>query len=184
MGMRLKYSNPVHLDDVALDFPDMKIILAHPSFPWTEEGLAVRQHQPNVYYDMSAPSPAFAKVGDGNAISQSKHRSRNTEDLVSGSMPFGRCLRHGFFFPHFGFGRTSWMRPRPRLSQPGNADCSSGSASWKASASKLSATDPNGKKRCSGLKAGASALLAVKCCLEKMRWPAFLEWRACRASAA
>ena len=33
MGMRLKYSNPMHLDDVAVDFPDMPIILAHPSFP-------------------------------------------------------------------------------------------------------------------------------------------------------
>ena len=32
-GIRLKYSNPMHLDDVAVDFPDMKIILAHPSFP-------------------------------------------------------------------------------------------------------------------------------------------------------
>lgn len=49
MGMRLKYSNPVHLDDVAVDFPDMKIILAHPSFLWTEEGLAVCEHKPNVY---------------------------------------------------------------------------------------------------------------------------------------
>ena len=57
--MRLKYSNPMHLDDVAVDFPDMKIILAHPSFPWTEEGLAVRQHQPNVYYDMSGWSPKY-----------------------------------------------------------------------------------------------------------------------------
>jgi Predicted metal-dependent hydrolase of the TIM-barrel fold len=33
MGMRLKYSNPMYLDDVAADFPDLKIILAHPSFP-------------------------------------------------------------------------------------------------------------------------------------------------------
>jgi len=59
MGMRLKYSNPMHLDDVAVDFPDMSIILAHPSFPWTEEGLAVAQHKPNVYYDMSGWSPKY-----------------------------------------------------------------------------------------------------------------------------
>jgi uncharacterized protein len=32
-GIRLKYSNPMYLDDVAVDFPDMPIILAHPSFP-------------------------------------------------------------------------------------------------------------------------------------------------------
>ncbi len=36
-GMRLKYSNPIHVDDVAADFPDMKIIIAHPSWPWADE---------------------------------------------------------------------------------------------------------------------------------------------------
>jgi predicted TIM-barrel fold metal-dependent hydrolase len=32
-GLRLEYSNPMHLDDVAIDFPDMQIVMAHPSFP-------------------------------------------------------------------------------------------------------------------------------------------------------
>jgi len=32
-GIRLKYSNPMFMDDVAVDFPEMPIILAHPSFP-------------------------------------------------------------------------------------------------------------------------------------------------------
>jgi predicted TIM-barrel fold metal-dependent hydrolase len=57
--MRLKYSNPMYLDDVAVDFPDMKIILAHPSFPWQEEALAVAQHKPNVYIDLSGWSPKY-----------------------------------------------------------------------------------------------------------------------------
>jgi uncharacterized protein len=59
MGMRLKYSNPIHVDDVAVDFPDMPIVLAHPSFPWTEEGLAVATHKPNVHIDMSGWSPKY-----------------------------------------------------------------------------------------------------------------------------
>ena len=59
MGMRLKYSNPIHLDDVAVDFPDMPIILAHPSFPWQEEALSVATHKPNVYIDMSGWSPKY-----------------------------------------------------------------------------------------------------------------------------
>ena len=58
-GMRLKYSNPMVIDDVAVDFPDMKIILAHPSFPWQEEALAVAQHKPNVYIDLSGWSPKY-----------------------------------------------------------------------------------------------------------------------------
>ena len=59
MGMRLKYSNPLHLDDVAADFPDMNIVLAHPSFPWQEEALSVATHKPNVYIDLSGWSPKY-----------------------------------------------------------------------------------------------------------------------------
>ena len=40
------------------------------------------------------------------------------------------------------------------------------------------------KAGCRWSKAGANALLAIRCCLENMRWPDFLEWRACRAAAA
>jgi predicted TIM-barrel fold metal-dependent hydrolase len=58
-GMRLKYSNPLHLDDVAADFPDMPIILAHPSFPWQEEALAVAVHKPQVYLELSGWSPKY-----------------------------------------------------------------------------------------------------------------------------
>ena len=58
-GMRLKYSNPMLLDDVAVDFPDMPIILAHPSFPWQEEALSVATHKPQVYIDLSGWSPKY-----------------------------------------------------------------------------------------------------------------------------
>jgi len=58
-GIRLKYSNPLHLDDVAADFPDMPIILAHPSFPWQEEALSVATHKPQVYIDLSGWSPKY-----------------------------------------------------------------------------------------------------------------------------
>ncbi|MGR9263685.1 amidohydrolase family protein [Rhizobium leguminosarum] len=58
-GMRLKYSNPMYLDDVAADFPEMPIILAHPSFPWQEEALSVATHKPNVYIDLSGWSPKY-----------------------------------------------------------------------------------------------------------------------------
>jgi uncharacterized protein len=47
-GVRLKYSNPMCVDDVAADFPELDIILAHPSFPWQDEALAIAVHKPNV----------------------------------------------------------------------------------------------------------------------------------------
>jgi predicted TIM-barrel fold metal-dependent hydrolase len=58
-GIRLKYSNPMHVDDVAVDFPDMPIILAHPSFPWQDEALSVATHKPQVYIDLSGWSPKY-----------------------------------------------------------------------------------------------------------------------------
>jgi hypothetical protein len=58
-GIRLEYSNPMCLDGVAVDFPDMPIILAHPSFPWQEEALSVATHKPQVYIDLSGWSPKY-----------------------------------------------------------------------------------------------------------------------------
>jgi predicted TIM-barrel fold metal-dependent hydrolase len=58
-GIHLKYSQPMYVDDVAADLPELKIILAHPSFPWQEEALAIAVHKPNVYIDLSGWSPKY-----------------------------------------------------------------------------------------------------------------------------
>jgi predicted TIM-barrel fold metal-dependent hydrolase len=58
-GLKLKYSNPMHVDDVAVDFPDMKLVLAHPSFPWQDEAISVALHKSQVYIDLSGWSPKY-----------------------------------------------------------------------------------------------------------------------------
>jgi uncharacterized protein len=58
-GIRLAYANPLALDDVAADFPDLRIVIAHPSFPWQDEALAVATHKPQVYIDLSGWSPKY-----------------------------------------------------------------------------------------------------------------------------
>ncbi|WP_326493089.1 amidohydrolase family protein [Novosphingobium sp. SL115] len=58
-GMRLKYGQPMLVDDVAVDFPDMKIILAHPSWPWVDESLSMALHKNNVFIDLSGWSPKY-----------------------------------------------------------------------------------------------------------------------------
>jgi uncharacterized protein len=58
-GIRLKYSNPMYVDDVAVDFPSMPIVLAHPSFPWQDEALSIAMHKPEVYIDLSGWSPKY-----------------------------------------------------------------------------------------------------------------------------
>jgi predicted TIM-barrel fold metal-dependent hydrolase len=58
-GIRLKFSNPMYVDDVAVDFPEMKIVLAHPSFPWQDEAISVALHKRQVYIDLSGWSPKY-----------------------------------------------------------------------------------------------------------------------------
>jgi uncharacterized protein len=58
-GVRLKYGHPMPIDDVAVDFPSMPIIMAHPSFPWQDEAISICLHKPNVYIDLSGWSPKY-----------------------------------------------------------------------------------------------------------------------------
>jgi predicted TIM-barrel fold metal-dependent hydrolase len=60
MGYKLKYTRPIpYLDDVAADFPELKIIGAHPSWPWQEESLAIARHKTNFYIDLSGWAPKY-----------------------------------------------------------------------------------------------------------------------------
>lgn len=59
-GVKLGTCRPVpYLDDVAADFPSVNIILAHPSWPWQDEALAMAMHKPNVFIDLSGWSPRY-----------------------------------------------------------------------------------------------------------------------------
>ncbi|WP_261167361.1 amidohydrolase family protein [Microbacterium sp. Marseille-Q6965] len=58
-GMRLGLSNPMFLDAVAAEFPDLQIIMAHPSVPWQDEALSVATHKHNTWIDLSGWSPKY-----------------------------------------------------------------------------------------------------------------------------
>jgi hypothetical protein len=58
-GIRLKYGDPMYVDDVAVDFPSMPIVLAHPSWPWQDAALSICLHKPQVYIDLSGWSPKY-----------------------------------------------------------------------------------------------------------------------------
>lgn len=42
-GLKVKYGNQILLDDVAADYPDLQILIAHPAFPWEKAQLAICQ---------------------------------------------------------------------------------------------------------------------------------------------
>jgi len=58
-GFKLALSNPILLDGVAADFPDLQIIMAHPSVPWQDEALSVATHKHNTWIDLSGWSPKY-----------------------------------------------------------------------------------------------------------------------------
>jgi predicted TIM-barrel fold metal-dependent hydrolase len=74
-GMRLDFSNPMLLDEVASRFPSLQIIMAHPSVPWQEEAIAVATHKANTWIDLSGWSPKYfpaALVRQANSLLQDK----------------------------------------------------------------------------------------------------------------
>ncbi|MCF2531019.1 4-hydroxyphenyl-beta-ketoacyl-CoA hydrolase [Yinghuangia soli] len=58
-GIKLRYSDPMLIDDVAADFPELTIVLAHPSVPWQDEAISIATHKANVYIDLSGWSPKY-----------------------------------------------------------------------------------------------------------------------------
>lgn len=57
---------PLHIDEVALDFPDLRIVCGHVGSPWVDEMIHVAWKHENVYIDTSARmprlfEPSFAK---------------------------------------------------------------------------------------------------------------------------
>lgn len=72
--MPSELARPIHLDDVALDFPDLKIIGAHTGWPWTEEMIALAWKHENVYLGIDAHNPRYL---DASLLHFIKTRGQN-----------------------------------------------------------------------------------------------------------
>lgn len=69
-GARNKYGNPMELDDVAIDYPGLTIIMAHGGRPlWMDEAFFVLRRHRNVHLDVSGIPPLklleyFPRLGE------------------------------------------------------------------------------------------------------------------------
>jgi hypothetical protein len=62
----LYYSHVSHLDRIACDFPDLKIVANHGGWPWVLEMMAIAWKHPNVYIELGGVSPKyFGTPGSG-----------------------------------------------------------------------------------------------------------------------
>ena len=91
-GARVRHAHPSHIDDLAADFPNLKILMAHPGWPWVDETTAVALHKGNVYWEMSGWAP---KHFPGNL--KVDIRGRLQDKIMFGSdypsLPYERILR-------------------------------------------------------------------------------------------
>jgi len=55
----IDFGRPLYLDEVACDFPELKIVANHGGWPWVNEMVAVAWKHPNVYIEIGAVSPKY-----------------------------------------------------------------------------------------------------------------------------
>ena len=58
-GAIIRHAHPSAVDELAANFPQMKIVMAHPGWPWIEETTAVALHKGNVYWELSGWAPKY-----------------------------------------------------------------------------------------------------------------------------
>ena len=62
-GARNKYGDPIYIDDVAVDFPNLKLLLAHGGRPlWMDSAFFLLRRHKNVYLDISGIPPKVLPV--------------------------------------------------------------------------------------------------------------------------
>lgn len=86
---KIKYSNPVFLDDVAVDFPDLKIVIAHFGWPWINETVAVALKNENVYIDTSSLGKNTLSTLPWNLL----ERHLSDRILFGSDFPVGSCKK-------------------------------------------------------------------------------------------
>jgi len=84
---KIKYSHPIHIDEVAADFPDLKLVIAHMGNPWLIDCAEVLYKNPNVYADISG-----LVIGDELHTNYGKIMKKRIEELVEYTAPDFKLL--------------------------------------------------------------------------------------------
>ena len=92
LGAKIRHAHASCIDELAADFPDLKIIAAHPGWPWVDEMTAVALHKGNVYWEMSGWAPKYFPAQLKTDI-----RARLQDKVMFGSdypsIPYDRLFR-------------------------------------------------------------------------------------------
>jgi predicted TIM-barrel fold metal-dependent hydrolase len=92
MGAKIRHAHPLAIDDLAADFPALKIVAAHPGWPWGDEMTAVALHKGNVFWELSGWAPKYFPE-----LLKKDIRGRLQDKVMFGSdypsLPYERIMR-------------------------------------------------------------------------------------------
>ena len=93
----IRNDHPLMLDDVACDFPDLKLVACHAGWPWVPEMVAVARKHPNVYMEFGGLAPKYVGApGTGWEVMYRFMNSLLQDQILFGTdwpvIPFSRAL--------------------------------------------------------------------------------------------
>ena len=84
----MSYCNVMDLDEVATDFPDLVLIMAHSGFPWVWETLAICRRHPNVYIEISGIPTSYAALGGADPYVHAANEALSDQFLFGSAAPY------------------------------------------------------------------------------------------------
>lgn len=117
---KLKYAQPLHLDDIATDFPDLPIIIAHLGYPWQVDAAEVAYKNKNVYLDCSGLTYGWMTSEAGEqfckVVKEAQEILGNSDKILFGT-DWPICHQEGYI------DNIEYQTVRGKLYLPYNSDC-------------------------------------------------------------
>jgi predicted TIM-barrel fold metal-dependent hydrolase len=100
----MRYGHPLAVDEVAVDFPDLRIICGPPGWPWVQELIGVAWRHPNVYIAIESVRPnLLLKQNSGYEPLLTYGNSVLGDKIIFGSgwplLPLGRTVAEARALP-------------------------------------------------------------------------------------
>ncbi len=72
-GVKLAFSHPRHVDEVAATYPELTIVASRPAWPWQADMIAILLHKANVWYEVHGWSPRYFTADLKSEIARRLH---------------------------------------------------------------------------------------------------------------
>jgi uncharacterized protein len=106
-GDDLSYTEPRHLDRMAADFPDLKIVVSHGGWPWVHQMLHIGYRRPNVYL---SPDQYLAKMPGHREYVEAADGFLSDRFLFGSSYPYTPVKEYADWYRSLPIGEENMRR--------------------------------------------------------------------------